>query len=161
MSFAAVERLERVVSELNAGMLGAMSPLLLLASAATLLAPAEPLAGELRAAIWSDLQLNAMIGNGNWSASLWYNAGTEGSATSDLHIQNLVCRSHTQRHHCAFTLFRDGGVKTIFGETAPDQLACEATFVVPRYGGGWSVKHSPPRRVGHSRTTMVCSVPPA
>ncbi|WP_219892908.1 hypothetical protein [Aquisediminimonas profunda] len=138
-----------------------MTPILFLASAATMLTPAEPLAGKLRAAIWSDLQLNAMIGNGNWVASLWYNAGKESPATPDLHIENLACRNHARDQRCAFNLFRDGGVKTVLGETAPDRLTCEAILAVAQGGDRWEVKHLPPRHIGHSRTTMVCIHPPA
>lgn len=129
-----------------------MIALALLASA-SFIAPAEPLAGELRSAIWNDLQLNAMIGNGNWIASLWYNAGGD---EPDLHILNLACRQAAVRYNCTFVLTRDGGVKTVMGETAPDRLSCRAVFMPGDSAKSWSVNHLPPRGSGHSRTTMKC-----
>ena len=118
--------------------------------------PTEPLAGQLRAAIWHDLQVNALIGNGNWLASLWYNAGSEEPKATDLHFQDLACRRRKEGYLCSFTLFRDGGMTTVLGEHAPDKLTCNATFVQPKSDQGWAVKHIPPRRVGHSQTTMRC-----
>ncbi|WP_303828158.1 hypothetical protein [Asticcacaulis taihuensis] len=123
---------------------------------ASLVSPAEPLAGQLRAAIWSDLQLNAMIGNGNWLASLWYNAGEDNSEAEPLHIQNISCVSSHQGYQCAFTLLRDGGVRVIFNEVAPARLTCNAQFVKSGTDG-WEVKHLPLHGAGHSRTTMQCT----
>ena len=68
--------------------------MLTLMAAASLAPPEEPLAGQLRAAIWNDLQLNAMIGNSNWLASLWYNAGQEDAKAPDLHILDMLCGSN-------------------------------------------------------------------
>ena len=128
---------------------------LALMASASIIAPGEPLAGELRSAIWSDLQLNATIGSGNWIASLWYNAGGD---EPDLHISDLVCRLGAARHHCAFILTRDGGAKTVMGVTAPDRISCQAIFVAGDNAKGWTVKHLPPRGSGHSRTTMKCKI---
>lgn len=129
---------------------------LALLAAAPLIPPAEPLAGQIRAAIWYDLQVNAMIGNGNWLGSLWYNAGS--SERPNLHIQALRCRGRNAVIRCAFRLFRDGGpVITVFnGEVAPDTLDCNARFVRAVGEDGWRVRHIPPRRGGHSRTAMRC-----
>ena len=115
-------------------------------------APPEPLKGQLHSAIWKDLQLNAMIGNGNWPASLWYQAGSD--TAPDLHIQYLICTKRGSRQRCSFTLQRDGGPKRVLGEAAPAELACFATFASD--GEGWSVVHTPPHRAGHSMTTMRC-----
>ena len=122
-------------------------------TASTLAQPAESLAGPIREAIWYDLQVNAMIGNGNWLASLWYNAG---ESASDLHIQDLSCRGRSNKYWCTFTLFRDGGVKMIFREQAPDRITCNAIFVRLDNGIDWAIKHRRPRTSGHSRTTMQC-----
>ena len=120
--------------------------------------PTEPLAGQLRAAIWYDLQVNAMIGNGNWIASLWYNAGSEDPKAPNLHIQDLGCSSRTNGYLCSFTLFRAGGVTTTDrGEQVPDTLICNATFIRANGEEGWAIKHIPTRRVGHSQTTMKCN----
>jgi hypothetical protein len=123
--------------------------------------PEEPLAGQLRAAIWNDLQLNAMIGNGNWLASLWYNAGQEDAKAPDLHILDMSCGSNREGYRCSFTLLRDGGVRMAFNEAAPDRLNCTAQFVRQEESGGWMVKHRSPRGSGHSRTDMPCKAVPA
>lgn len=133
-----------------------MLTMLTLLAAASLSPPAEPLAGRLRAAIWSDLQLNAMIGNGNWPASLWYNAGQEDVKAPDLHILDMFCGSNREGYRCSFILLRDGGVRTVFNEAAPVRLDCSAQFVRSKEPGEWAVKHRPPRGSGHSRTDMQC-----
>ena len=121
------------------------------------LTPTEALAGQLRSAIWNDLQVNAMIGNGNWVASLWYNAGSDEAKVPDLHLNQLVCRGNEARQVCSFTLFRDGGPKEMMDETAPDNLSCRAFLRFTKEDEGWSVVHKLPRRSeGHSRTTMKC-----
>lgn len=125
--------------------------------AATQAAQSEPLAGDLRSAIWSDLQLNAMIGNGNWIASLWYNAGADNPDSPDLHLTDLECKSSKRLYTCSFSLIRDGGVKMAFNQEAPDKLSCHAVFVPEVDGEGWSVRHLPPSpQGGHSQTTMTC-----
>ena len=129
-----------------------MSAHILIAIAASLTPPSEPLKGQLQSAIWADLQLNGMIGNGNRLASLWYNAGSD--TVSDLHIRELTCLQVGSVQRCSFALYRDGGPKKVMGETAPDALMCLADF--RRIDGGWSVSHTPPRKVGHSRTSMQC-----
>lgn len=125
---------------------------LLVAASATLSPPLEPVKGQLQAAIWADLQMNAMIGNGNWLASQWYNAGSD--AGPNLHIGELRCAKNHGGQQCSFVLLRDGGPATALGETAPDKLACVASFAHHR--DGWSVVHTPPRGSSHTRTTMKC-----
>jgi len=130
-----------------------------LLAVAAMSAPDEALAGEVRAAVWDDLQLNAMIGNGNWIASLWYNASNGDPEAPDLHINGLLCQPHGQGYYCSFRLFRGGGPRRVLGEEAPDKLDCTATLVSTRDEGGirLTVKHTPPPPGGgHSRTTMRC-----
>lgn len=129
---------------------------LALLAAAPLVPPDKPLAGQLRAAIWHDLQVNAMIGNGNWLGSLWYKGGSP--ERPNLHIQALPCHGRDTVMRCAFRLFRDGGpVTTVFnGAVAPDTLDCVARFVRAQGHDGWWARHKPPRRRGHSRTAMRC-----
>jgi hypothetical protein len=115
-------------------------------------APPELLKGQLQGAIWRDLQSNAMIGNGNWLASLWYQAGSE--TVSDLHIQELACTKTSSGHRCSFVLHRDGGPATVLNEMAPDNLACVADFVPTKTD--WRIVHRPPHRAGHSKTSMQC-----
>lgn len=135
-------------------MLG-FSAMLAAAAAGAPMAPPNPaLASQLYAAIWDDLELNAMIGNGNWVAALWYQAGAEGSSHPRLHILDLECRGRGTRRHCSFTLYREGGVSTYLGERAPDRLACTAQF--HRSHSVWGIVHIPPARGGHSRTMMRC-----
>jgi hypothetical protein len=131
-----------------------MFALLLTAIAASLTQPTEPLKGQLQAAIWADLQLNAMIGNGNWLASLWYNAGSD--TASDLHIRELTCSKDGSVQRCSFALHRDSGPKEVMGETAPDALICLADF--GKTDDEWSISHTPPHKVGHSQTSMRCKI---
>lgn len=129
-----------------------MFPFLFAAASVILMAPSEPLEGQLQSAIWADLQLNAMIGNGSWLASLWYNAGD--GLGPDLHIRGLQCAMTSFGQRCSFDLYRDGGPTNVLGETAPDKLACVAAFA--HHSDGWSVIHAPPRGAGHSKTSMEC-----
>ncbi len=134
-----------------------MSTLTLLA-AVILSVPDESLAGQLRAAIWDDLQRNAMIGNGNGLAASWYLAGEEESRPPRLRIQALDCIEIRAGQRCSFTLWREDGLRRVLGKVAPDRLSCRAQFVREQQAGEWSVLHRPPRRAGHSRTDMPCRV---
>jgi hypothetical protein len=119
--------------------------------------PTEELAGELRQAIWSDLQSNALIGNGNELAARWANANSDRDPAPLLHIQDLVCGEDGQRLACDFRLLRDGGVGVYLGETAPDRLACNAKFIRSKNDGAWTIPRLPPRvEGGHSRITVLC-----
>lgn len=138
-----------------------MFALLALLAAAPAAAPDDRLASQFRAAIWYDLQVNAMIGNGNWPGSLWYQGGSDGPNPPLLHIQDLACRARSGSYRCTFNLFREGGVVAVHGDDAPDRLACGAIFVRSKDGSGWHVKHTPPRGGGHSWTTMRCKAVPA
>jgi len=133
-----------------------MFSLLAMLALASSVPPTEPIAAQFRAAIWHDLEVNALIGNGNWAASLWYNAGSDDPKAADLHIQDLLCRNRGWDYLCSFTLVRDGGVRPVLGEQAPDRLTCNATFVQAKDEEGWVVKHIPPHGAGHSRTTIRC-----
>jgi len=131
-----------------------MMALLLAFAASDFAPPPESLAGELRAAIWHDLGVNAMIGNGNWIASLWYRAGSEDAG--DLHIEELACRGLDAARECRFNLLRDGGVKEVSRDVpAPDRLTCTARLV--RHADAWAVEHAPVR-AGHGQTSMHCTV---
>lgn len=114
--------------------------------------PAEPLKGDLQAAIWYDLEVNFWVGSGSLLASLWYEAKEDG--VPDLHIRNLTCDNGRRKRRCAFDLIRDGGPKDVRGQTAPPQLRCKATF--KSQDDGWKVVHIPPHGTGHSRTSLQC-----
>lgn len=119
--------------------------------------PEETLAQELRAEIWSDLQSNAMIGNGNELAARWANAGSDGDDAPLLHIESLLCSKGATRLRCQFGLLRDGGVATYLREPAPDRLSCTATFRRSSPNDPWSIPRLPPGpRGGHSRITIKC-----
>ena len=125
--------------------------LLLLLSAAAPAPPAEPLAGELRAAIWKDLRLNALLDGGNWIGARWYEAVPDAEDTPDLLVRDLACRGRN-RPRCAFTLARAAGHAPTSAEAPPRRLACKAKFA--RDGAGWLVRHRPAPGGGHSFTTM-------
>jgi len=140
------------------GLVGETQSMMILVSALTVAlatTPGEPLKGQLYAAIWADLELNAMIGNGNWPASLWYNASS--GKTPDLHIRQLQCVQTDRGQRCSFELHRDNGPAVVLGESAPETLECLASFAHDDDGGAWSVRHTPGH--GHSRTTMTCKTP--
>ena len=119
--------------------------------------PKEALAGQLRAEIWSELQSNAWIGNGNELAAAWANAGSDGDNAPLLHIQELRCGGGPTLLRCRFGLLRDGGVATYLGEPTPDRLACRASFRRTGSNDGWSIPRLPPGpRGGHSRITIKC-----
>jgi hypothetical protein len=114
-------------------------------------------ARQLRAAIWSDLQSNAMIGNGNELAARWANAGGDGDNAPQQHIQDLLCSGSPTLLRCQFGLLRDGGVAMYLGEPAPDRLACMARFRRSAPNDLWSIPRLPPSRGGgHSRITIKC-----
>ncbi len=124
---------------------------------AQMVPPEEPLAGKLYAAIWRDLESNALIGNGNELAARWANASDEGDIAPQLHIQNLLCSGGQTLLRCQFRLLRDGGVATYLGEAAPDRLACKANFRRSGPSDDWSIPRLRPRSSGgHSRITISC-----
>jgi len=120
--------------------------------------PAEPRAGQLRAAIWDDLQLNGMIGNGNEVASLWMNFWGYADDPPLLHILDLACRGSEMVQRCRFDLLREGGAIVVDGRTVPDRIRCRAMIRRTRDGEGeWAIPHLPPNPGGgHSRTTLRC-----
>ena len=130
-----------------------MLALIALLTTGALTPPSDGESKKVYAAIWSDLQLNGMIGNGNWLASLWSNAGDIG------HIRDLVCTRTVTTYGCTFSLKRDGGAVKVFNEDAPQTLLCEANFI-DNGEQGLAVEHLPPLPTGgHSRTTMKCKRP--
>jgi len=90
--------------------------------------PEEQLARKLRGEIWSDLQSNALIGNGNELAAAWANAGSDRDPAPLLHIEALRCSGSQTVLRCQFGLLRDGGVATYLGEPITDRLSCTANF---------------------------------
>lgn len=77
--------------------------------------PDVTLAAALRAAISYDLEINGMIGNGNWLADLWYNAMSEKRTD---HIRDLLGAPQHRQYRCTFTLFREGDLSGDLREAA-------------------------------------------
>jgi hypothetical protein len=101
----------------------------------------------LRSAIWYDVQLNGMIGNGNELAWRWYNAGRDDAPK--FHIQELTCHPGENTYRCAFVLLRDGGEAEFLGKRVSDKLNCKADFLPdPETEGAWRVDHLPPPKGG-------------
>lgn len=118
--------------------------------------PPEPLAGALRAAIWTDLELEGFIGNGNDVASAWMDFW--GSQPGPhFHFIELVCEGSPEEQTCEFELLRDGGAILRDGREVPDRISCRATMRIATDGEGWMVPHrEPPMGMGHTQTTMHC-----
>ena len=113
------------------------------------------MSSRLYGAIWYDLELDAMIGNGAGIAALW--AAADGMK----HIVDLRCKGAERRQKCSFGLYRDGGMKRVRDEDAPDALRCTAIFVFAKDEGdeeeSWGLLHvRPPKRGMHSQTTLNC-----
>lgn len=110
---------------------------------------------EYCAAIFDDVRLNAMIGNGNVEVSPEWAAGRDGDDVS-IRIENLNCPEGTTRKTCSFTLrrmlMRNGVGAT--DPALPERLEC--TAILKWFDEDWRVEHTPPRRVGHSTTSMKC-----
>jgi hypothetical protein len=120
-------------------------------------APVEPLLSELRGAIWADLQLNGMIGNGNEVAALWLDYWGSENEGRPLHILDLVCHGNNTAQRCRFDMLREGGTITVDGKSVPDRIRCRAAILRDEEGN-WHIPHVPPnpRSGGHSRTTLRC-----
>jgi len=119
--------------------------------------PQEELAEQLYAEIWSDLQSNAMIGNGNWLAARWANAGSGQNPAPKLHIEDLLCGGSATLLRCRFGLLREGGVTIYLGEPTPDKLTCTTNFRRPHAGERWAIPRLPPgKNGGHSRIAIEC-----
>jgi hypothetical protein len=131
---------------------------LLLFAATQMAPPPEPLAGKIRAAIWGDLELNGMIGNGNEVAWRWMNYFGSPNNAPRLHILGLVCRGGNDKQHCRFEMLREGGAIVVDGRQTPDRIRCSTTIrPAPDENREWSIPHLPPGPSGgHSRTTMKC-----
>jgi hypothetical protein len=121
--------------------------------------PTAPLNEKLYAAIWYDLQSNALIGNGNELAARWMNAGSgKGRPSPQLHIENLTCHGNSTNLECTFGLFREGGVANYSGQPVTDRLSCKSEFVRNAKTDEWLIPRLPPGPSGgHSRITIACS----
>ncbi len=119
--------------------------------------PDAPSIQEVRAAIWSDIQLNATIGNHNELVSWDWYYGKDSKHPPTLTIVGLRCRLGYS-HRCAFDLARqpDDAAPPEDKAQAP-RLRCSASFEWSAADRRWIVIHSPPnKRGGHSHTSMQC-----
>ncbi|QUL38036.1 hypothetical protein [Erythrobacter sp. JK5] len=124
---------------------------------ANLAPPEDNIAGQLYRNIWSDLQSNALIGNGNELAMRWANATNDREEARQLHINDLLCGGGETLLRCQFELLRDGGVAFYLGDPVPDRLACEADFRRSGPEDQWSIPRLPPGpNGGHTRITINC-----
>jgi hypothetical protein len=129
-----------------------------LLAAAAVAVPSFP-AEEARTAIWTDLELNAWVGNGNDAASLLWWAGHDKGLAPEISISDLNCSSTGDHGTCRFSLNRvPAAGASRAGQAEPRRLACSAKFTRSDHEtrSQWNVDHFLPRGRGHSQTTMKC-----
>ncbi len=119
--------------------------------------PDTPSLQEARAAIWSDIQLNATIGNYNELVSWDWYYGTDKKHPPTLTIQGLECRRGTS-YRCEFDLARQSNEAASPADRAqPSHLRCTASFRWAADDRRWTVIHfPPPKGGGHTYTSMRC-----
>ena len=132
----------------------------LLAATALAASPA-PDQDQIHAAIFRDVQLNALVGNGNALISGGWTMGYQHEATApQIQIRNLDCTDGATGARCDFVLARlsKPTIDIWTGKPVPLLVKCKARLAkAPDAEGGWSVVHTaPPAHGGHSRTTMSC-----
>ena len=136
-----------------------MVQLSVLLAATALAASPAPDQDQIRAAIFDDVQLNALVGNGNTLVSGGWVMGYQHEATApQIQIRDLDCTDGATDARCDFVLARLS-MPTIdiwTGKPVPLLVKCKARLV-KEAEGAWSVAHTPsPASGGHSRTTMTC-----
>ena len=117
-----------------------------------------PSVENVRSAIWSDVELNAMIGNGNDRVSWEWVFGTDREHPPTLTIVGLKCSEGGDPYKCAFDLTRQTNAAAPSpDETQDPELRCTASFDWSQEERRWVVIHvPPPKHRGHTRTTMRC-----
>lgn len=134
-----------------------MTALALLLLAASTDSPASG-PSEFYGPIAADIQLNAMIGNGNDEMSWVWVRGRRGEEVT-LTIEKLVCQNKLKKAKCVFDV-RRSSLSREPKQILPELLYCKAKLEVETDGGDsyWKVIHYPPTRSsgGHSRTAMKC-----
>jgi hypothetical protein len=109
-------------------------------------------------AIWADLALNAMIGNGNEVAGWDWYYGADRQNGPTIRIKDMVCDTTGQGRRCHFLLARNPNPNANGASESqqPRLLKCSAELEFAR-DHGWAVTHFPPHDgYGHTRTSMVC-----
>jgi hypothetical protein len=121
-------------------------------------AVSAPSIEEVRSAIWADVQLNAMIGNGNDRVSWDWVFGEDRQHPPSLTIADLKCSKRKQPYRCEFNLIREASADAPSVEgTIAASLQCTASFKWLDDERHWVVVHSPPpEHRGHTRTSMRC-----
>jgi hypothetical protein len=118
-----------------------------------------PLSNEdAHVAIYDDVFLNAMIGNGNREVTYDWIEGVGLSNKPTIKIEALTCQARNYGQYCSFDLVRTpSGAAADLDPALISRLVCRARLRPNEDGNpGWTVVHLPPRRGGHSRTTMSC-----
>ena len=129
-------------------------------------AGAGPSDSEIRNALFNDLVVNAMIGNGNDEADWDWYLGPDHRNPPRIEISDLRCRPLFHQRVCRLLLSRTPNPASQEPEAETAQaprLRCSATLQRERQNDGrrvWKVLHFPPdeRWGGHSRTSMHCRV---
>ena len=131
-----------------------MLALVALSAQQTASAPSVP---DLRSAIWSDVELNAWVGNYNELVSLNWVTGQDPKHPPKITIVALKC-SQTAPYKCEFDLTRQADVAAPAEDKAEaSTLRCAASFKWSPDEGRWTVLHYPPPKHGsHTRTSMQC-----
>lgn len=122
--------------------------------------PNAPALEDVRAAIWSDVELNATIGNYNEMVSWDWYYGKDRNHSPRLRIVGLRCERGSS-YRCSFDLARQSDEAAPADDKAEAPLLrCTASFKWSPDDGRWVVTHfPPPKGGGHTRTSMVCGRP--
>ena len=113
-------------------------PALLAFVGATPASGTDPSQSEVYSAIWSDVELNAMIGNGNIPVSWDWALGHDADNPPKLAISKLVCHGGFTTQKCKFELTRIANERSTNPNDArePTLLNCEARLERKTDGDG-------------------------
>jgi hypothetical protein len=120
-------------------------------------APNAPAVEDVRAAIWSDVELNATIGNYNEMVSWDWYYGKDRNHPPTLTIVGLRCDGGSS-YRCSFGLARRPDQAAPADDKAEvPLLRCTASFRWFPDDRRWVVAHfPPPKGGGHTRSSMQC-----
>ena len=133
----------------------------LLAAAAGVVTPVEA-PDQRYGALFNDMELNAMIDNGNEVITTRWLYGYDRDKPPEVEITNLTCAIDGASQLCRFEVSRKPNSDSTAKEdrAEPAMLACEAKLA-QRGDGTWFVTHwrERPNQI-HTSTTLVCAVRP-
>jgi hypothetical protein len=121
-----------------------------------------PNVAELNGATWADVELNAMIGNGNKLVSWNWIYGHDPDKPPEIRIENRRCKRRSDTFKCMFNFVRNPDPKSVSSQDAdePAMLKCSVLFSFGHDDNEpyWGVLHyAPNSQGGHSRTSLKCS----